>query len=114
MKDSEEFTGVKITTICPGLVNTPLVEDKKTQFSFTEEKALTPDQVATGMISLLESKKYPCGTVLEISTAGLRDIPEWNIPPPKAEGTGQELVDDGAVKAMINPILATLNKERGA
>src|SRR5689334_15702239 len=114
MKDSEEFTGVKITTILPGLVDTPLVEDKKTQFSFSKAKALTPDQVATGMVSLLESKKYPCGTVLEISTGGLRVIPEWNIPPPEAEGTGQELVDDSSVKAMINPIIATLNKERGA
>ncbi|ORY17262.1 hypothetical protein BCR34DRAFT_51119 [Clohesyomyces aquaticus] len=116
LKDTEQFTGVKVTTICPGLVNTPLfTPDKVSQFSFQEQAALSPDDVAKNMLELLQEKKYKCGTVLEISLAGTRVVPEWNIAPPAGVGTGQELnAEDVAVKAMLKPVLEKLASEKGA
>ncbi|KAF2265054.1 NAD(P)-binding protein [Lojkania enalia] len=115
VKDTESFTGVKVTTICPALVNTPLfTADKITQFSFAEEKALSADQVATHMLDLIQKKEHPCGTIMELSMAGSRILPEWNIPPPTGNGTGQELNAAAAMKAMLAPIEAKLNTEKAA
>lgn len=116
MKDSESLTGVKITTICPGLVNTPLfTDDKKDQYSFHENKALTPDNVAKNMIDLIQKKEYGCGTVLELSMAGTRVVPEWNIAPPSAEGTGQNESEQAAgLKALLRPIQEKLDLEKGS
>ncbi|KAF2183564.1 NAD(P)-binding protein [Zopfia rhizophila CBS 207.26] len=115
VKDTEPFTGVKITTICPGLVNTPLfTPEKAEQFSFAANRALSPDQVASQMLDMIQKKEYPCGTVLELSMAGPRAIPEWNIPPPAGAGTGQELDAVAAMKAMLGPIEEKLGRERGA
>ncbi|KAF2003951.1 NAD(P)-binding protein [Amniculicola lignicola CBS 123094] len=114
LKDTEPLTGVKITTICPGLVNTPLfTSDKASQFSFAESKALSPDLVAKHMIDLLQKKEYVCGTMLELSMTGPRLIPEWNIPAPEGEGTGQELQAGEMMKALLGPIEASLAKEKG-
>lgn len=114
MTTSESFTGVKITTICPGLVATPLfTDDKKEQYSFHENKALKPDDVATGMLDLLQKKEFGCGTVYEISIAGTRIIPEWNISPPSAEGTGQNETEMAAgLKALLGPIQDKLRSEK--
>lgn len=116
MKDSEPLTGVKITTICPGLVNTPLfTADKIEQYSFHENKALSPDNVAKNMLELIQQKKYGCGTVLELSMAGTRVVPEWNIPPPSAEGTGQNENEQAAgLKALLGPIQDKLGLEKRA
>lgn len=114
LKDTESFTGVKITTICPGLVNTPLfTADKVSQFSFNENNALSPENVAKNMLKLIQEKEYECGTVLELSMTGTRKIPEWNISPPSGGGTGQELNDaDSMYQAMLEPILKKLDSER--
>lgn len=115
LKDTEPLTGVKITTICPGIVNTPLVTPEKVkQFSFAEERALTPDKVAENMLDLIQKKEFPCGTVLELSMTGSRIIPEWNILAPQGAGTGQELNAEAMMKAMLFPIEEKLSKERGA
>lgn len=113
MKDSESFTGVKVTSICPGIVNTPLfTPDKKEQYSFAEHKALSPDQVAQNMLDLLEKKEFTCGSVMEISLAGTRLVPEWNIAPPGAEGTGQNETERAAgMEAMFAPIFKKLKAE---
>ena len=115
MTATEGITGVKVTTICPGLVHTPLfTDDKKSQFSFQERNALKPDEVATSMLELLQEKKYECGTVLEISLAGTRVIPEWNVSPPNAAGTGQNKAElDAGLKALLRPIEEKLKGETG-
>jgi NAD(P)-dependent dehydrogenase (short-subunit alcohol dehydrogenase family) len=114
---TEALTGVKVTTICPGLVNTPLfTPSKQQQFSFVEQNALTPESVAGNMINMLTKKEWECGSMLELSMSGPRRIPEWNIDPPAGQGTGQELNADlqGAFKAMLKPIEAKLNAEKMA
>lgn len=116
MTTSESFTGVKITTICPGLVHTPLfTEDKKTQYSFHESKALKPDDVAWSMLDLIQNKKFGCGTVYEISMAGTRVIPEWNVSPPASQGAGTDKEEMAAgMKALLGPIQEKLKTEKGS
>jgi NAD(P)-dependent dehydrogenase (short-subunit alcohol dehydrogenase family) len=113
MTASESLTGVKVTTICPGLVDTPLfTKDKVEQYSFAESKALKPSDVATGMLDLIQKKELGCGTVYEISKAGTRIIPEWNIEPPSAEGTGQAEAEVAAgMEALLAPIQHKLRGE---
>ncbi|KAF2679239.1 NAD(P)-binding protein [Lentithecium fluviatile CBS 122367] len=116
MKDSEPLTSVKITTICPGLVNTPLfTPDKITQYSFAESKALMPGDVAANMLRLLQEKEFGCGTVLELSKAGTRVVPEWNIEPSSAEGTGQNEDEQKAgLQALLGPIREKLGGEKAS
>lgn len=113
MNATEPMTGVKITSVLPGLVNTPLfTQDKMQQFSFQEKNALTPENVASHMLDLLQKKEYPCGSMLELSLTGPRELPEWNISPPGGAGTGQELDAELMMKAMIQPIEEKLLKEK--
>ncbi|KAF1961034.1 NAD(P)-binding protein [Byssothecium circinans] len=75
---SEALTGVKITTICPSLVNTPLIDSqKRKQFNFSEGQGLSPDVVAKNMLKLIQEKELGSGTVLEVAAEGTRVIPEW-------------------------------------
>ncbi|KAF2814103.1 NAD(P)-binding protein [Mytilinidion resinicola] len=115
MKGTDAYTGVRITTICPGLVKTPLFTlDKMKQFSFSDEKALLPEQVAEKMLDMLQKAEYTCGTVVELTPLGSRLIPEWNITPPVGKGTGQELEMTEEMKAMLAPIIAKLDIEKSA
>lgn len=68
------------------------------------------------MLDMLQKKEWECGSMLELSMSGPRRIPEWNIPAPVGEGTGQELNADlqGMYKAMLKPIEAKLDSEKGA
>jgi len=109
---SESLTGVKITTLCPGAVATPLFDAAKLkQYSVTTEKALTPDACATSLLDLLQKKEYPCGSVLEITLGGTRFIPEWGVEPPKGVGSGQDL-DEQFMTNMLQPINDKLNAEK--
>jgi hypothetical protein len=109
---SEPLTGVKITTLCPGAVMTPLFDASKTkQFSLTPETALTPEACAMHLLELLQKKEYPCGSVLEFTLAGTRLIPEWGIEPPKGSGSGQDH-DEVFIANMMQPINDTLNAEK--
>ncbi|KAF2014506.1 NAD(P)-binding protein [Aaosphaeria arxii CBS 175.79] len=115
LKDTEPLTGVKVTGICPGLVNTPLfTSDKKSQFSFAETKALSPDDVASNMLRLLQEKEFPCGTLLQLDMAGAKVLPEWGIPEPTGEGTGKELEAEDMTRALLGPIREKLEQERGS
>lgn len=113
MKDTESMTGVKITTLCPGGVLTPLFDAAKIkQYSATQDRFLTPDTCAKHLLELLQKKEYPCGSVLEVTLPGTRLIPEWNVPPPQGEGTGQELMDEQFIENMLGPIKKTLDAEK--
>jgi len=115
MKDTEPLTSVKITSILPGLVATPLLtSDKIAQFSVSQDRALTPDQVAASMLDLLQKKEYECGSVMEITTNGTRLIPEWGVQPPSAAGSGQDVQAGEMVDAMIGPVREVVERERGS
>lgn len=112
MKDSEAMTGVKITTLCPGGVATPLFDAAKIkQFSATKDAFLRPETCAEHLLALLQKKKYPCGSVLEATLLGTRLIPEWNVQPPEGQGVGQDL-DQQFVERLLEPIQRVLKTER--
>tara|TARA_R110002003_G_scaffold104_7_gene8232 strand:+ start:7126 stop:7482 length:357 start_codon:yes stop_codon:yes gene_type:complete len=114
MKDTEALTGIKITTLCPAGVLTPLFDaPKMKQFSVAEDRFLTPDACATQLLDLLQKKEYPCGSVLEITLNGPRVIPQWNISPPEGQGTGEELLTEDFMQNLLAPIKAKLESERG-
>jgi short-subunit dehydrogenase len=113
LKDSEPLTGVKITTLCPGGVMTPLFDAQKIkQYSVQKERFLTPETCAERMLDLLQKKEYPCGTVLELTINGERVIPEWNISPPEGQGTGRDLVGGLMIENLMGPVKVALEKDR--
>lgn len=113
LKDTEPLTGVKITTLCPGGVTTPLFDAQKIkQYSVSNERFLTPQVCAKRLLDLLQKKEYPCGSVLEVTLKGTRVIPEWNVPAPEGEGTGQELMSDELVGNLLGPIKEALERDR--
>ncbi|KAI0584069.1 FabG Dehydrogenase with different specificities related to short-chain alcohol dehydrogenase [Pyrenophora tritici-repentis] len=112
LKPTEPLTGVKITTLCPASVLTPMFDaSKQKQFSMDADKVLTPDICATHLLELLQKKEYPCGSVLELTLAGTRLIPEWGVQPPAGAGTGQDL-DVNFMTNMLQPIKDKLDSER--
>lgn len=109
---SEPLTGVKITTMCPGGVLTPIFDAAKMkQFSINPDKTLKPETCATHMLELLQKKEYPCGSVLEVTLGGVRLIPEWGVEPPRGVGTGLD-VDEDFMTNMLQPIKTALDSER--
>lgn len=62
--------GVKVVCICPGIVATPLWEDRQDErakeFNYHEESTgkILPEEVADAMMRLVEEGKYIGGTVL--------------------------------------------------
>lgn len=115
MKDTEALTGVKVTTLCPGGVLTPLFDPVKLkQYSVTEARSLTPETCATHLLDLLQKKEYACGSVLEVTLAGSRLIPEWNVSPPQGQGTGQEMMDEQFIENLLAPIKKTLESEKAS
>ena len=67
MKLLDKYEGIKVVTICPGAVDSPLWdEDKRQRTHFNEVESLKPDEVAAAMIDLVQDGKYGGGTLLEI------------------------------------------------
>jgi hypothetical protein len=113
MKDSEALTGVKVTTLCPGGVMTPLMDAQKIkQYSVKEERFLTPEVCAEKLLDLLQKKNYLCGTVLELTMNGTRVIPEWNVEPPEGHGTGRDLVGEDVMRNLMGPVSEALEKDK--
>lgn len=109
---SEPMTGVKVTTLCPAGVWTPLFDAaKQQQFSVTRDTTLTPEACATQLLNLLQKKEYPCGSVLEISLGGTRLIPEWCVQPPTGVDVGQA-TDEAFIDNMLKPVRDRLDAER--
>ena len=87
MKLLEKYEGIKVVTICPGAVDSPLwTSEKRERTHFNKVESLKPDDVAKAMIDLVQDGKYGGGTLLEIMPNNgpkTRVIPEWNIDPPQ-------------------------------
>lgn len=67
MKLLDKYEGIKVCTICPGAVDSPLWDaEKRERTKFDQVESLKPDEVAAAMIDLVQNSKYPGGTLLEI------------------------------------------------
>jgi len=115
-KDVESLTGVKVTALCPGIVDTPLFTDsKRDQFSLGHQTVLMPDVVAHHMVDLLQKKDYVSGTVLELTTDGPRVIPDTYTASAEAAGARQKDVripQQDLYRNMLAPVMKKLESEK--
>ncbi|EXJ71839.1 uncharacterized protein A1O5_04340 [Cladophialophora psammophila CBS 110553] len=119
--DAESLQGTKVVAVCPGIVKTPIwttgTPGSGERFQIKDEISITAETVAEAMQEVIESGKYPGGTIFEVSKLGTRTIPEWNIDPPgMVDGKmarGTEAPAD-AIQQALAPILSVTEKERGA
>ncbi|KAI9719761.1 MAG: hypothetical protein M1812_003249 [Candelaria pacifica] len=116
MAAADRLEGVKVVCICPGAVETPLWtdrEDKMSQFSFRDMPSNTPEEVAKAMADLVQDGQYDGGTVLEITVAGTRVIPLWNIDPPASGGSSGRGAPQEMMQKAVAPIVDKMKRERG-
>lgn len=112
----EKYEGIKVVTICPGAVNTPLWSPEKRQrVNFDQVEALEPDDVAKSMIDLVQEGKYGSGTILEIMPnqgPKTRVIPKWNIDPPQGGSLTTMKQDPGEIPASHREMKEVMDAER--
>ncbi|KAJ0420304.1 hypothetical protein BJY00DRAFT_323979 [Aspergillus carlsbadensis] len=117
--DLDAHEGVKVVTICPGIVNTPLWSTNpaaSARFGYHESISISAQAVAEAELELIESRQFPGGTVYEISQAGRRTIPTWFVAPPghdPAKPTEGIAVPPEAIERANAPIWERLAAERG-
>ncbi|OJJ65926.1 hypothetical protein ASPBRDRAFT_164538 [Aspergillus brasiliensis CBS 101740] len=116
MAPLDQLEGVKVTSICPGIVPTPLwdtVPGIRKQLSYDKVKHVPAEEVAEYMLELIQQSKYPGGSVVEITSSGpngRRVIPPWNVSPTAVyAGADKEVLAN-----FIEPVRAALKKERKA
>lgn len=89
-------------------VHTPLWagrDDLNTHFTYVEEDSATPDDIATGMMKLVQIGKYTGGTVL---------LAEKNNSEVPYEGIKKDEIAQKAGIPESKRVAAILQKERGA
>lgn len=62
LAEEERGNGIRVTTICPGSVNTPIWDTESVQADFERSQMLTPEVVAS---SILQTALLPQGAVIE-------------------------------------------------
>ncbi|OOF94987.1 hypothetical protein ASPCADRAFT_208614, partial [Aspergillus carbonarius ITEM 5010] len=116
MAPLDALEGVKVTSICPGLVPTPLwntLPEFRHQYSVDKIDHIPVEEVADCMLSLIEEGKYPGGAVLEITKSGpdgRRVIPPWNVSPTKMYTARSG--SDEMMRNLVAPVQAVLQRER--
>ncbi|PQE08501.1 hypothetical protein CJF30_00005366 [Rutstroemia sp. NJR-2017a BBW] len=102
---------VRVSTVAPGLIRTPLWTDhpEKMKFIPDEEDAgwVTPEFVAEVMLSLIEKEEYPGGTILEVGK-GVREVAAFNDPGPSSGGNSVKRVEQ---KELESDIWASLEQQ---
>ena len=118
LKLAEKYEGIKVVTICPGAVDTPLwTEEKKARVNFSSIESLAPDDVAKAMIDLVQEGKYVGGTVLEIMPNNgpkTRVVPEWNIDPPQGGSTTKIDPNSDEIPGAFMEMKEAMDKDRGS
>lgn len=100
------------------IVKTPLwTNDLETsaRYGYRDEISITPESVAQAELKLIKDGQYAGGTIYEISLAGERVVPAWNISPPGFDSdnpTQGISVPQEALDRSYEPILAVLDQER--
>lgn len=74
MAQADKDENIKVVSVCPGIVATPLwkgaaAEEVAKQYAYSDEKSITAEEVASAMKDLIEQGKYEGGSLLEMSKA---------------------------------------------
>jgi NAD(P)-dependent dehydrogenase (short-subunit alcohol dehydrogenase family) len=114
MAQADKDENVKIVSVCPGIVATPLwkgkdAEEVAKQYAYDDEMSLTPEEVANAMKDLIEQGKFGGGSLLEVSkTRGVNQLESNEL----TQGLGPEA--QTWVERCYAPVRDILGEERGA
>jgi hypothetical protein len=118
MAQADADENVKVVCICPGMVATPLwtgdaAKHVNSQFSYTDDMCITPDQVAEAMKELVEESKYKGGALLEVKKGDLRHDLEsaQSIILANEDADSPEM--KSFFKKLYDPVREVFAKERG-
>lgn len=97
----EETLGIRVNAVAPGIVRTPLFLDHPEKLKYFDESKdiwVTPEEIAEGMVKLMEEPELPGGTIYEMGAGCARVVPPFMNPGPQGEGhrvsNGGEVVAD--------------------
>jgi 3-hydroxybutyrate dehydrogenase len=93
----EPQMGIRIVAVAPGIVKTPIWAPKQAAWvDDTVDKWVTPQEVASAMVDLVEKEEFVGGTVLEIGAGGKRRrVETTGDPGPTGEGHTLAKMADG-------------------
>lgn len=114
MAQADKDENIKIVSVCPGIVATPLwkgeaAEKVAKQYAYDDKMALTAEEVAEAMKDLVEKGQYGGGSLLEVSKANGVKLLESNEST-LTQGPEAKAWADG----VYAPAREILKKERGA
>ena len=117
MMQADQDENVKVVCICPGMVSTPLwtgenAKHVNSQFSYSDDMCITPDEVAEAMKEMVEQGKYKGGALLEVKKGNLRNDLESHQSI-IVDGMDPE-VRDKFLSTLYTPVREVFAKERGS
>ena len=113
MAQADKDENVKVVSVCPGIVATPMWKGKDAkevakQYAYDDEISLTAEEVANAMKDLIEQGKFGGGSLLEVSkTRGVNELESSELAQ-KLGPEGQTWVD-----RCYAPVREILKNERG-
>jgi len=114
MAQADVDENVKVVSVCPGIVATPLwkgkdAEEVAKQYAYDDEMSLTAEEVAKTMKDLVEQGKFGGGSLLEVSkTRGVNLLESSEL----TQGLGPEA--QTWINRCYDPARDILRKERKA
>lgn len=114
MAQADTDENVKVVSVCPGIVATPMwngeaAQDVAKQYAYSDEMAITADEVADAMKDLIEQGRFGGGSLLEVSKSRGRNLLESSELAQKLGPEGQPWID-----GCYAPVRDILKEERGA
>lgn len=114
MAQADKDEDIKVVCVCPGIVSTPLwtgpdAAAVSKQYSYSEEMAITSEEVAEAMKDMVEQGKFNGGSLLEVSKRNRRKELESTEVPSAQDPEAQAWID-----GCYAPARQVFMKERGA
>lgn len=106
----EDAQGIRVSAVAPGLIKTPLWTEAPDKVKIIDEEVdewAMPEEVADGMLMLLECADLPGGTILEIRKNSKRVVQVFNDPGP--HGTRISASRSGL---LVDDVLEILRQKR--
>jgi NAD(P)-dependent dehydrogenase (short-subunit alcohol dehydrogenase family) len=112
MAQAHKDENFKVVSVCPGIVATPMwngdaAKEVAKQYAYSDEKSITPEEVAAAMKDLIEQGKFEGGSLLEISKTRGNNLLESSELGKTLGAEGQTWID-----GCYAPVREILQKER--